>query len=49
MAQSVARLIKEPEVPGQYLVWPHTFVSLSTGSRRAVCELLAKVCKSSTG
>ena len=35
MAQSVAQLTQEPEVPGSILVWPHTFVSPSADSRRA--------------
>ena len=30
LAQSVARLTQEPEVPGMMPVWPFTFVSPST-------------------
>ena len=36
VAQSVVRLTQEPEVPGSILVRPHTSVSLSDDSRRAV-------------
>ena len=36
MAQSVAQLTQEPEVPGSILVWQHTLVSPSADSRRAV-------------
>ena len=36
VAQSVARLTKEPEVPGPNSVRPHTFLSPSAESRRTV-------------
>ena len=38
----VARLIYEPEVPGSYPVRPHTFVSLSADSRKAVVSYWRK-------
>ena len=41
VAQSVARLTQEPEDPGSP-VRPHTFVSLSAGSRRAVVSYWRK-------
>ena len=38
VVQSVARLTQKTEVPGSIPVRPHTFVSPSTDSRRAVYE-----------
>ena len=42
VAQSVAHLTQEREVPVQYPVQPHTFVSASAGSRRAVVSYWRK-------
>ena len=42
MVQSVVCLTREPEVLGGYPVRPHTFVSLSTDSRRAVVSYWRK-------
>ena len=42
VVQSVARLTQEPEVQVRYLVWPHTFVSPSADSRRALANLCAR-------
>ena len=42
MAQLVARLTQEPEVQVQYPVRPHTFVSCSADSRRAVVSYWRK-------
>ena len=42
VAQSIARLTQEPESRVRYPVRPHTFVSSSTGSRRAVVSYWGK-------
>ena len=42
VAQSVARLTQEPEVPGSISVWQHTFVSPSAGSRRTIVSYWRK-------
>ena len=42
VAQSVGHLTQEPEVPGSILVGPHTFVSPSADSRRAVVSYWQK-------
>ena len=42
VAQSVARLTHKPEVPGSLPGQPHTFVSSSADSRRAVVSYWRK-------
>ena len=42
VAQSVARPTQEPEVPVRYPVRPHTFVSPSADSKRAVVSCWRK-------
>ena len=42
VAQSVGHLTRKSEVLGRYPVWPHTFVSPSADSRRAVVSFWRK-------
>ena len=50
VAQSIARLTQEPEIPGSTpgTVRPHSFVFLPP-IREGSCQLLAKVCALNTG